>query len=185
MKVLKALQGHPESPRLWATLIIHNILTKEIGLVSTTHEQCLYHGTYKGKEVLFLRQVDDFACGAAEDSATSALISAINKRMKIDNGVDIRQTAHYIHLSCEVYIDKVIKGHEWITSDMHTSRFPLPMDAESKFSRQMEEATAPEEYKAQIKLQNEMGIHYRQVIGELLYAMVTCRPDISFPFWLP
>ena len=27
-----------------------------------------------------------------------------------------------------------------------------------------------------------MGIHYRQqVIGELLYAMVTCRPDISFP----
>ena len=26
-----------------------------------------------------------------------------------------------------------------------------------------------------------MGINYRQAIGELLYAMVTCRPDISFP----
>ena len=190
MRVQKALQGHPESPRLWATLI-HNILTKELGLVSTTHEQCLYQGTFKGKEVLFLRQVDDFACGAADDDTTSALISAINKRMKIEikdlgildryNGVDIKQTAHYIKLSCEVYIDKVIKGHEWITEDMHTSRFPLPMDAESKFSRQMEEAKAPEDYKEQIKLQVEMGIHYRQVIGELLYAMVTCRPDISYP----
>ncbi len=64
---------------------------------------------------------------------------------------------------------------------MHSSRFPLPMEAESKFSRQMEEAEAPTDLKAQIKLQHEMGIHYRQVIGELLYAMVTCRPDISYP----
>ena len=190
LRVQKALQGHPESPRLWATLI-HNILTKELGLVSTTHEQCLYQGTFKGKEVLFLRQVDDFACGAAEDETASALIRAINKRMKIEvkdlgildryNGVDIKQTAHYIRLSCEVYIDKIIKGHNWITDDMHSSRFPLPMDAESKFSRQMEEAVAPADHKAQIKLQHEMGIHYRQVIGELLYAMVTCRPDISYP----
>ena len=55
------------------------------------------------------------------------------------------------------------------------------MNAEAKFSRQMEEAVAPTEQKEQIKLQRQMGIHYRQVIGELLYAMVTCRPDISFP----
>ena len=55
------------------------------------------------------------------------------------------------------------------------------MNAESKFSRQMEEATAPTDPKEQIKLRHEMGIHYRQVIGELLYAMVTCRPDFSFP----
>jgi hypothetical protein len=26
-----------------------------------------------------------------------------------------------------------------------------------------------------------MGFNYRQVIGELIYAMVTCRPDISYP----
>ena len=105
MCVKKALQGHPVSPRLWATLI-HNILTKDLGLKSTTHEQCLYHGEFDGKEVLFLRQVDNFACSAAEDSTASALISAINKRMKIKikdlgildryNGVDIKQTAQYM-----------------------------------------------------------------------------------------
>ena len=30
-------------------------------------------------------------------------------------------------------------------------------------------------------LQQEMGFNYRQAIGELIYMMVTCRPDISFP----
>ena len=45
----------------------------------------------------------------------------------------------------------------------------------------MEEAIAPTDHKEQIRLQHEMGIHYRQVIGELLYAMVTCQPDISYP----
>ena len=66
LKVQKALQGHPESPRLWANLI-HKIITKHIGLKSTTHEPCLYSGTYKGKDVMFLRQVDDFAVAAKDE----------------------------------------------------------------------------------------------------------------------
>ena len=31
-----------------------------------------------------------------------------------------------------------------------------------------------------IKLERELGFSYRQVIGELIYALVTCCPDISF-----
>ena len=30
-------------------------------------------------------------------------------------------------------------------------------------------------------LEKEMKFNYRQAIGELIYAMVTCRPDISSP----
>ena len=30
-------------------------------------------------------------------------------------------------------------------------------------------------------LQIEMGLNYRQAIGELIFLMITCRPDISFP----
>ena len=55
LKVNRALQGHPESPRAWAKLI-DGILRKKLHL--TTHEPCLYHGTYKGHEILFLQQVD-------------------------------------------------------------------------------------------------------------------------------
>ena len=127
----------------------------------------------------------------ANEKNATALIQAINSHMKIEvkdlgildryNGVDVQQTQDYIKLSCEVYINKVAEGHPWLEDEISQGRFPIPMDAEPKFSRQMEEATPPADKKEQIALQHDMGIHYRQVIGELLYAMVTCRPDISFP----
>ena len=67
LPVQKALQRHPESPRLWATLI-DNILTKDLELNPTTHEPCLYHGHFNGEEILFLRQVDDFLCAAEKNT---------------------------------------------------------------------------------------------------------------------
>jgi hypothetical protein len=39
--IQRALQGHPESPRLWHQHI-HNILIKDEGFECCTHEPCLY-----------------------------------------------------------------------------------------------------------------------------------------------
>ena len=62
VKVHKALQGHPESPRLWAKLI-DKVIT-DLGFQTCRHEPCLYyHPDYKGQEIYFIRQVDDFAIG--------------------------------------------------------------------------------------------------------------------------
>ena len=116
LPVQKALQGHPEAPRLWATLI-DRILTKDLGLKATTHENCLYHGYLEGKEIIFLRQVDDFLCASSSDTIAQAFIAKINSKMSIAvkdlgvvnrfNGVDIEQTRHYIRLHCSTYIDKI------------------------------------------------------------------------------
>ena len=47
VKVLKAMQGHPESPRLWAILINNIIL--DLGFTPCRHEPCLYHNpSYDG-----------------------------------------------------------------------------------------------------------------------------------------
>ena len=53
------------------------------------------------------------------------------------------------------------------------------MTADAVFQRRLEEAPTPtpEEIKAMEKL---MGFGYRQAIGKLIYALVTCRPDISY-----
>ena len=32
----------------------------------------------------------------------------------------------------------------------------------------------------QAKLEKEMSFGYRSAIGELIYALVTCRPDLSY-----
>jgi hypothetical protein len=62
--ILSAMQGHPESPRLWEKHA--DEILREIGLTLTIHEPCLYSGTVHGKRVLFLRQVDDFAIAAPD-----------------------------------------------------------------------------------------------------------------------
>jgi hypothetical protein len=57
--VLAAMQGHPESPRLWEKHC--NRILKKIGLVPTIHEPCLYLGVIDNEKAYFKRQVDDLA----------------------------------------------------------------------------------------------------------------------------
>ncbi len=62
--VLLAMQGHPESPRLWekhADAILH-----DLGLTPMVHEPCLYSGVINGKRIVFMRQVNDFAIAASD-----------------------------------------------------------------------------------------------------------------------
>ena len=50
---------------------------------------------------------------------------------------------------------------------------------ESKYQRELENAK-PLTDVDQAKLEKELGFTYRQGVGEILYALVTCRPDVSF-----
>jgi hypothetical protein len=60
LKVKYALQGHPESPRLWQRHI-KGILTDRIGYHHMHHEPSLYQVTINDSWTMLLRQVDDFA----------------------------------------------------------------------------------------------------------------------------
>ena len=190
LPVHKALQGHPESSRLWA-LHMDKILRNTFNLKPTTHEGCLYSGTYKNQDILFLRQVDDFAVASTNEQTCIDLIQEIDKHMTIDikdlgrltryNGVDITQAKYFVKLSNPTYIDKLIEEHEWLLHDSNISNIPSPVKNEQTFNQRMETASPPTNDKLKIELQNEMGLNYRQAIGELIYLMVTCRPDISFP----
>ena len=55
------------------------------------------------------------------------------------------------------------------------------MNSEPQYARNLETAKAPTTTDEAIQLQKKHGFNYRQAIGELLYAMVTCRPDIAYP----
>jgi dUTP pyrophosphatase len=191
LPVKKALQGHPESPRLWA-ILINKILTTKLHFKPTTHEPCLYRGVFNDREVLFLRQVDDFAVACTDEATAIAVIDAIDAEMKIKikdlgrltryNGVDITQSADYIKIHNETYINKVLEGHTWMqTEEAYTANKPIPMHSDKKYINMIEEAPRPESEKEKLDIQHRMGFNYRQAIGELIYAMVTCRPDISYP----
>ncbi len=157
MRVQKALQGHPESARLWAILMDQVI--RELNLQPCTHELNLhYTSNYAntGKKVLFLRHVDDFAI-CCEDTATADnIIQAINSKMTIEvkklglitrfNGVDITQTRDYVKISNAVYIDKILANHPWLTTESFpVTAFPLHMRAESTYQRKLETAAPMDE----------------------------------------
>ena len=191
MRVKKALQGHPESPRLWATLI--DKVIQDLNLSPCTHEPNLYYtNNYKGtgKEVLFLRQVDDFAISCEDDEVSKDCIQAINSKMSIEvkelglidrfNGIDVDQTRDYIKLYNATYITKILRNHPWILEDeFPPAIFPIPMRSDSTFTHSLETAD-PLTEQDRLALETKLGFSYRQAIGELIYALVTCRPDISF-----
>jgi len=81
VRVNNAIQGHPESPRLWEKHI-HHILTI-LGLRATTHSPCMYTGMIDGTRILLLRQVDDFAVAAKDVAIATNLIQQINSKMRI------------------------------------------------------------------------------------------------------
>ena len=189
LPVKGALQGHPESPRLWEKLI--DKIIKNLNLTPCTHEPCLYfsdnyNGT--GKKVLFLRQVDDFAIACEDEQLATQVIQDINSKMTISvkklgqierfNGMDILQTRDYVKIYNKTYIEKILLRHKWLQAENKTSPTnPIPMNDNNKFHRDLETFTPTEDI---VALEKEMGFGYKNAIGELIYAMVTCRPDISF-----
>ena len=56
----------------------------------------------------------------------------------------------------------------------------IPMRSDSKYQRELELATRPSTPQEQQHAQNQAGFSYRMVIGELIYALVVARVDISF-----
>jgi hypothetical protein len=191
LHVLKALQGHPESPRLWAILI--DGIIKHLNLKPCTHEPNLYYtNNYKntGKTVLFLRQVDDFAIACNNKQLAKTVIEDINNKMTIDvkplgmitrfNGIDIDQRREYVKIHNTTYIDQIINKHPWLRDDSTPlATYPLPMDP-SKHHMKALEQSEPLTMDERLQAEKDFGFGYRNAIGEIIYAMITCRADIAF-----
>ena len=182
-----AMQGHPEAPRLWERHI--DKILRSIGLVPTIHEPCLYSGVITGKRVLLLRQVNDFATASSDAATCDKVLDLIDAHLKIPlkrlglvdmyNGVNVEQTRHYVKISCESYIDKMCDKHlnSWMKAFVVPPRNPTPLPTTSGFMKSFLVAEGSPD--TQVELEKRMQISYRSGVGELIYALVTCRPDIS------
>lgn len=194
LPVQHALQGHPESGKLWETLI-HGRLTQDFGLRATTHERNLYVGEYNGHRLLCCRQVDDLLFASDHSESILEFIATLGKSgidLHADglttgfNGVDIYQTQHYIKLSCESYLLRFLKYHGWDSPaqregrsiDGHHHREPLS----SIELKRLQTSSGPlENSEEALALSRRLGFSYRSVLGELMYAYVVGRLDIAYP----
>ncbi len=102
--ILLAMQGHPESPRLWKKHA--DLILRDLGLTPTVHEPCLYSGMVEGKLVILKQQVNDFAIAAPDECIAYIFLHKINDELFIPmkwqryldmyNGIDVAQTRDYI-----------------------------------------------------------------------------------------
>ena len=167
LPVQHAIQGHPESPRLWEAHI--NEILSDFGFKSTTHERCIYKATIDGKAVLFLlRQVDDFAVACKNSAISKDIITNIGARLSVPlhqlsvikklNGIDIVQSQAFIKISCTSYLDKVLDGHNWQESESTLN--PIHMRSDSTSQGMLESTELPSSPKEQKRL-HDAHFNYR------------------------
>jgi len=196
LPVLHALQGHSESGKLWEKHITAILRSPQFGFKSTTHDRSTYSATFEGTRILLLRQVDDFAVACPNEDIANHLYDQIGKALQLPsentppfkylglindfNGLDVAQYSDAIKLSCEKYIDRVLTTHGWSKPSPPVPSkpsAPLPVDAvTSLYAHQ----GPPENTAEHAALVAKYGFAYRTLLGELLYAYVTCRPDIGY-----
>lgn len=187
--ILSAMQGHPEAPRLWEKHA--DQILRTIGLTPTTHEPCLYSGIIDGHRALLLQQVDNFAVATSSESLASRVFDLIDEHLMIPlkrlglitlfNGLDITQSRDYIKISCRSYIERICEKYldGWLSKHNIAHR-PTPLPQTDSFIKSFLSATGDPTESTQSKLSSSMGIKYRNVLGELIFALVTCRPEISY-----
>lgn len=170
----RALQGHPESPRLWA-ILIDNII-KQLNLKPCTHGPNLYYTDNCNNtvnKVIFLHQVDDFAIACQDNILAQQVIKDIDSKMSIKikelgrieryNGVDVQKTQQYIKIYNKTYINKLESNHSWLNMEpQHFAAFPVPMNAGQKYQQQLEQFEPLTDIERH-SLEKELGFGYRQV----------------------
>ena len=72
----------------------------------------------------------------------------------------------------------MIKSHDWLIKGPIPTN-PVPFPADNAYIKRIEEATVPDSVHAKQKLKEAMGFNYRQLIGEIIFPMMKCRPEIS------
>jgi hypothetical protein len=169
-----------------------NVILRDLDLTPTVHESCLYSGIINGNQIIFKRQVDDFAIAALAKKTANIFLDMIDNHLTIPlkrqglldmfNGDNIYQTRHYIKINCHTYINKSCKNYLETLLDkvpMPENR-PTPLPTDASWIKKFNAAVGPTNPKIQQQMATNMQIKYKGGVGELIWTMTTCRPDIAF-----
>jgi hypothetical protein len=131
-----------------------------------------------------LRQVDDFSVTCRYESTYIALCDALDKHwtvpmtrygmMKHFSGIDVPQSWTHISISTKTYLDAVFNNYGW---DLTPTS--LPMNPSNECVRALDDAT-PLDPIEPTRAKNTRFC-YCAAIGEVVWPMITTRPEISYP----
>ena len=104
-------------------------MSPQLGFKHTTHNRTIYQAVFNGHKVLLLRQVDDLMIQTDNEAIAKEIFNIIGLELQLENedkppfaylglttdfnGVDIEQSKTHIMISCENYIDQMVRAHSW------------------------------------------------------------------------
>jgi hypothetical protein len=139
-----------------------------------------------------MQQVDDFAITATDATTLDILMDMIDDRLKIPikrqgyldmyNGVDVHQTRYYIKINLTTYANNIFEPYftTWMKTAYSTPARSTPLPSDPTWLKKFNAAIGDPDKKAQAQLAKSMQLNYRLGVGELIWAMTTCCPDLSF-----
>ncbi|CAI7739228.1 unnamed protein product [Closterium sp. NIES-54] len=169
-QLLKSLYGIKQAPRLWQQHL-HTRLIR-IGFKQLPHDQGMYRLSKNADYILLIVYVDDLLyIGSTDDiiiwfegELQKDLTLTVSSTVTQYLGLNIREEENAIYLNAEKYADTIAK------------RFSLTPTAIATPYRY---TSATE--KGRSTLLKPAGIrNYQKKLGCLLFAAVTCRPDLSY-----
>ncbi|CAI7779066.1 unnamed protein product [Closterium sp. NIES-54] len=169
-QLLKSLYGIKQAPRLWQQHL-HTRLTR-IGFRQLPHDQGMYRLTKGADYILVIVYVDDLLyIGSTDDVITwfegelqKDLTLTVSSTVTQYLGLNIREEEKTIYLNAEKYADTIAKRFSFTPTAIATPYRHMTGSGKGN--------SAP--LKA-------VGIRdYQRKLGCLLFAAVTCPPDLSY-----
>jgi hypothetical protein len=176
-KLNKSVYGLKQAPRLWNENI--NAFMTANGFSRSLIDSCLYH-RHRGGEVLYVALfVDDLVIAGSSMHAVDEFKSELRTKY---NMKDLGQLKYCLGIEVETDVDKgtiTLRQSKYINDII--KRFglceahpePIPMTPNLKLSKSMAPQTPEAIKKAHV-------FPYREMVGSLMYLMVSTRPDISY-----
>ncbi|CAM8917015.1 unnamed protein product [Rhodiola kirilowii] len=168
-KLIKSLYGLKQAPKQWHQKFDEVILSS--GFKLNQADKCIYSKfDNSGNGVIICLYVDDMLIfgnnqkqvDLAKDFLSSSFAMKDMGEADVILGIRIKRENKGITLSQSHYVEKVLKKFNYL----NCSPISTPMDTSVKILPNMGEAVSQ--------------LEYSQVIGCLMYAMTSTRPDIAY-----
>ncbi|CAI7870664.1 unnamed protein product [Closterium sp. NIES-53] len=169
-QLLKSLYGIKQAPRLWQQHLHARLI--RIGFKQLPHDQGMYRLTKNEDYILLIIYVDDLLYIGSTDNITTWFEGELQQDLTLTVsstvtqylGLNIREEENAIYLSAEKYADTIAKRF---------SLTPTAIATPYRYTSGTE--------KRRPTLLKPAGIRdYQKKLGCLLFAAVTCRPDLSY-----
>ncbi|CAI7804490.1 unnamed protein product [Closterium sp. NIES-54] len=166
----KSLYGIKQAPRLWQQYL--NVRLTRIGFKQLPHDQGMYRFTKGDDYVLLIVYVDDVLYIGSTDNITTWFEGELQKELTLTVsstvtqylGLNIQEGEDAIYLNAAKYADTIAKRF---------ALTPTTISTPYRYTTGNDKAKSAPLKPAGIR-------NYQRKLGCLLFAAVTCRPDLSY-----